>query len=72
MEDGTLSFLDIIALEHGFKVFYRLVGSMEDARAHTCFLARYFSRVNKPPGINVKVPFLRLLAGLKFNTIRMS
>eukprot|EP00731_Ephydatia_muelleri_P014883 Em0008g603a len=41
MEDGTLSFLDIIALEHGFKVFYRLVGSMEDARSHTCSLARH-------------------------------
>nr|XP_030732417.1 molybdenum cofactor sulfurase isoform X4 [Globicephala melas] len=40
-EDGTISFLDVIALKHGFDVLERLTGGMENIRQHTFTLARY-------------------------------
>ncbi|KAI1902016.1 hypothetical protein AGOR_G00040370 [Albula goreensis] len=40
-EDGTISFLDIISLHHGFEAMERLTGSMERIQLHTFGLARY-------------------------------
>uniref|UniRef100_A0A8C8YID0 Molybdenum cofactor sulfurase n=1 Tax=Prolemur simus TaxID=1328070 RepID=A0A8C8YID0_PROSS len=40
-EDGTISFLDVIALKHGFDALERLTGGMENIRQHTFTLARY-------------------------------
>ncbi|XP_066435213.1 molybdenum cofactor sulfurase isoform X2 [Eleutherodactylus coqui] len=40
-EDGTVSFLDIIALKHGFDVLQKLTGGMENIRNHTHALATY-------------------------------
>ncbi|KAM9308264.1 molybdenum cofactor sulfurase [Gastrophryne carolinensis] len=40
-EDGTISFLDIIALKHGFDVLQTLTGGMEKIRNHTHALAHY-------------------------------
>uniref|UniRef100_A0A8C6Z5Y3 Molybdenum cofactor sulfurase n=1 Tax=Nothoprocta perdicaria TaxID=30464 RepID=A0A8C6Z5Y3_NOTPE len=40
-EDGTVSFLDIIALKHGFDVLERLTGGMENIKQHTFALAHY-------------------------------
>ncbi|XP_045383612.1 molybdenum cofactor sulfurase isoform X2 [Lemur catta] len=40
-EDGTISFLDVIALKHGFDALERLTGGMENVRQHTFTLARY-------------------------------
>ncbi|KAM6283059.1 molybdenum cofactor sulfurase [Porphyrio hochstetteri] len=40
-EDGTVSFLDIIALKHGFDVLEKLTGGMEKIKQHTFALARY-------------------------------
>ncbi|KAI6054480.1 molybdenum cofactor sulfurase [Marmota monax] len=40
-EDGTISFLDIIALKHGFDALERLTGGMENIRQHTFTLAQY-------------------------------
>ncbi|XP_069814349.1 molybdenum cofactor sulfurase isoform X2 [Dendropsophus ebraccatus] len=40
-EDGTISFLDIIALKHGFDTLQRLTGGMENIRNHTHALASY-------------------------------
>ncbi|XP_033624449.1 molybdenum cofactor sulfurase-like [Asterias rubens] len=40
-EDGTLPFLDIIALKHGFDTLERLAGSMSTISDHTFCLARY-------------------------------
>ncbi|KAM6915860.1 molybdenum cofactor sulfurase [Xenentodon cancila] len=40
-EDGTVSFLDIIALNHGFESLYRITGSMHNIQQHTFGLARY-------------------------------
>ncbi|XP_006889293.1 PREDICTED: molybdenum cofactor sulfurase [Elephantulus edwardii] len=41
LEDGTISFLDIIALNHGFDALERLTGGMENIRQHTFTLAQY-------------------------------
>uniref|UniRef100_A0A8C3J3A5 Molybdenum cofactor sulfurase n=1 Tax=Calidris pygmaea TaxID=425635 RepID=A0A8C3J3A5_9CHAR len=40
-EDGTVSFLDIIALKHGFDVLEKLTGGMEKIKQHTFVLAHY-------------------------------
>ncbi|XP_069000188.1 molybdenum cofactor sulfurase [Embiotoca jacksoni] len=40
-EDGTVSFLDIIGLNHGFEALYRITGSMHNIQEHTFGLARY-------------------------------
>ncbi|XP_060637428.2 molybdenum cofactor sulfurase isoform X1 [Anolis sagrei] len=40
-EDGTISFLDIIALKHGFDALERLTGGMENIKQHTFALAHY-------------------------------
>ncbi|KAI5108127.1 molybdenum cofactor sulfurase [Silurus meridionalis] len=40
-EDGTIAFLDIISLHHGFDALHRLTGSMKDIQLHTFGLARY-------------------------------
>ncbi|XP_061601719.1 molybdenum cofactor sulfurase isoform X2 [Cololabis saira] len=40
-EDGTVSFLDIIALNHGFESLYRITGGMYNIQQHTFGLARY-------------------------------
>ncbi|XP_074844071.1 molybdenum cofactor sulfurase isoform X2 [Carettochelys insculpta] len=40
-EDGTVSFLDIIALKHGFDTLERLTGGMENIKHHTFALSRY-------------------------------
>ncbi|NXH89744.1 MOCOS sulfurase, partial [Edolisoma coerulescens] len=40
-EDGTVSFLDIIALKHGFDVLEKLTGGMENIKQHTFALAHY-------------------------------
>ncbi|ERE82231.1 MOSC domain-containing protein 2 [Cricetulus griseus] len=40
-EDGTISFLDIIALKHGFDALEHLTGGMENIQQHTFALAQY-------------------------------
>ncbi|KAL1773355.1 molybdenum cofactor sulfurase [Sigmodon hispidus] len=40
-EDGTISFLDIIALKHGFDALEHLTGGMENIGQHTFALAHY-------------------------------
>ncbi|XP_054455993.1 molybdenum cofactor sulfurase [Anoplopoma fimbria] len=40
-EDGTVSFLDVIALNHGFEALYRITGGMHNIQQHTYGLARY-------------------------------
>ncbi|OCT74365.1 molybdenum cofactor sulfurase [Xenopus laevis] len=40
-EDGTISFLDIIAIKYGFDTLERLTGGMENIRNHTHTLASY-------------------------------
>uniref|UniRef100_A0A8D0H6U7 Molybdenum cofactor sulfurase n=1 Tax=Sphenodon punctatus TaxID=8508 RepID=A0A8D0H6U7_SPHPU len=40
-EDGTVAFLDIIALKHGFDALEKLTGGMENIKHHTFALAHY-------------------------------
>uniref|UniRef100_A0A8D3AQV7 Molybdenum cofactor sulfurase n=1 Tax=Scophthalmus maximus TaxID=52904 RepID=A0A8D3AQV7_SCOMX len=40
-EDGTVSFLDIVALNHGFEALYKITGGMHNIQQHTFGLARY-------------------------------
>uniref|UniRef100_A0A8C2X997 Molybdenum cofactor sulfurase n=1 Tax=Cyclopterus lumpus TaxID=8103 RepID=A0A8C2X997_CYCLU len=40
-EDGTVSFLDVIAVNHGFEALYRITGGMHNIQQHTYGLARY-------------------------------
>ncbi|KFO27398.1 molybdenum cofactor sulfurase [Fukomys damarensis] len=40
-EDGTISYLDVIALKHGFDALERLTGGMENIMQHTFSLAQY-------------------------------
>ncbi|XP_077437690.1 molybdenum cofactor sulfurase [Vanacampus margaritifer] len=40
-EDGTVSFLDIIALNHSFEALYKITGGMQNIQQHTFGLARY-------------------------------
>ncbi|XP_067278417.1 molybdenum cofactor sulfurase isoform X2 [Pseudorasbora parva] len=40
-EDGTISFLDIISLHHGFETLQKITGSMLNIQLHTFGLARY-------------------------------
>ncbi|KAK1337756.1 LOW QUALITY PROTEIN: hypothetical protein QTO34_002389 [Cnephaeus nilssonii] len=40
-EDGTIPFLDVIALKHGFDALERLTGGMENVQQHTFTLAQY-------------------------------
>ncbi|KAJ8273011.1 hypothetical protein GJAV_G00096330 [Gymnothorax javanicus] len=40
-EDGTVSFLDIISLHHGFETLQRLTGGMDNIQLHTFGLARH-------------------------------
>ncbi|XP_041803884.1 molybdenum cofactor sulfurase [Chelmon rostratus] len=40
-EDGTVSFLDIIALNHAFESLCRITGGMHNIQQHTFGLARY-------------------------------
>ncbi|XP_024894465.1 molybdenum cofactor sulfurase isoform X2 [Pteropus alecto] len=56
-EDGTISFLDVIALKHGFDALERLTGGMENIKQHTFTLARYtytaLSSLRYPNGARV-------------------
>jgi len=40
-EDGTIPFLSIVALHHGFSTLKQLTDSMESVMLHTFSLARY-------------------------------
>ncbi|XP_072293099.1 molybdenum cofactor sulfurase [Eucyclogobius newberryi] len=40
-EDGTVSFLDVIALNHSFDALYKLTGGMQWVQQHTFSLARF-------------------------------
>ncbi|XP_045209996.2 molybdenum cofactor sulfurase-like [Mercenaria mercenaria] len=41
-EDGTVSFLDIISMQHGFEALQRLAGGISSISQHTFNLAQYF------------------------------
>nr|XP_010945508.1 molybdenum cofactor sulfurase isoform X2 [Camelus bactrianus] len=67
-EDGTISFLDIIALKHGFDALEHLTGGMENVRQHTFTLARYtyaaLSALRYPNG----APVVRIYSDSEFSS----
>ncbi|XP_075388687.1 molybdenum cofactor sulfurase [Tenrec ecaudatus] len=67
-EDGTISFLDVIALKHGFDSLERLTGGMEKVRQHTFTLAKYtytaLSALRYPNG----APVVRIYSDSEFSS----
>ncbi|MBZ3890335.1 Molybdenum cofactor sulfurase [Sciurus carolinensis] len=67
-EDGTISFLDIIALKHGFDALEHLTGGMENIRQHTFTLTQYtyaaLSSLHYPNG----APVVRIYSDSDFSS----
>ncbi|XP_071064744.1 molybdenum cofactor sulfurase isoform X2 [Dasypus novemcinctus] len=67
-EDGTISFLDVIALKHGFDALERLTGGMENIMWHTFTLAQYtytaLSSLRYPNG----APVVRIYSDSEFSS----
>ncbi|XP_066208847.1 molybdenum cofactor sulfurase [Saccopteryx leptura] len=67
-EDGTISFLDVIALKHGFDTLERLTGGMENIKQHTFTLAQYtyaaLSSLRYPNG----TPVVRIYSDSEFSS----
>ncbi|XP_060233574.1 molybdenum cofactor sulfurase isoform X2 [Meriones unguiculatus] len=67
-EDGTISFLDVIALKHGFDALERLTGGMESIQQHTFALAQYthsaLSSLHYPNG----APVVRIYSDSQFSS----
>ncbi|XP_043852648.1 molybdenum cofactor sulfurase [Dromiciops gliroides] len=66
-EDGTVSFLDIIALKHGFDVLGRLTGGMENIKQHTFALARYTYTVLVTLQYPNGAPVIQIYSDTEFN-----
>ncbi|XP_027432916.1 molybdenum cofactor sulfurase isoform X1 [Zalophus californianus] len=67
-EDGTISFLDVIALKHGFDALELLTGGMENIKQHTFTLAQYtytaLSALRYPSG----APVVRIYSDSEFSS----
>ncbi|XP_045881045.1 molybdenum cofactor sulfurase [Meles meles] len=67
-EDGTISFLDVIALKHGFDALERLTGGMENIKEHTFTLTQYtytaMSALRYPSG----APVVRIYSDSEFSS----
>ncbi|XP_037364538.1 LOW QUALITY PROTEIN: molybdenum cofactor sulfurase [Talpa occidentalis] len=67
-EDGTISFLDVIALKHGFDALQHLTGGMEHIRQHTFTLTKYtyaaLSALRYPNG----APVVRIYSDSEFSS----
>ncbi|XP_010192128.1 PREDICTED: molybdenum cofactor sulfurase [Mesitornis unicolor] len=66
-EDGTVSFLDIIALKHGFDVLEKLTGGMEKIKQHTFALARYTYTVLSTLKYSNGAPVVRIYSDTDFS-----
>ncbi|NXN93282.1 MOCOS sulfurase, partial [Rhinopomastus cyanomelas] len=67
-EDGTASFLDIIALKHGFDVLERLTGGMEKIKQHTFVLAHYTYSVLSTLKYTNGAPVVRIYSDTDFSS----
>ncbi|NXT76085.1 MOCOS sulfurase, partial [Zapornia atra] len=67
-EDGTVSFLDIIALKHGFDVLEKLTGGMEKIKQHTFALARYTYTVLSTLRYANGAPVVRIYSDTDFSS----
>ncbi|KAM9097564.1 molybdenum cofactor sulfurase [Sarcophilus harrisii] len=66
-EDGTISFLDIIALKHGFDVLERLTGGMENIKQHTFALVHYTYTVLVSLQYPNGAPVIQIYSDTEFN-----
>ncbi|NXU50010.1 MOCOS sulfurase, partial [Turnix velox] len=66
-EDGTVSFLDIIALKHGFDVLEKLTGGMEKIKQHTFALAHYTYTVLSTLKYANGAPVIRIYSDTDFS-----
>ncbi|XP_061305052.1 molybdenum cofactor sulfurase isoform X4 [Pezoporus flaviventris] len=66
-EDGTVSFLDIIALKHGFDVLEKLTGGMEKIKQHTFALAHYTYNVLSTLKYANGAPVVRIYSDTDFS-----
>ncbi|NWJ04266.1 MOCOS sulfurase, partial [Crypturellus undulatus] len=67
-EDGTVPFLDIIALKHGFDVLERLTGGMENIKQHTFSLAHYTYTVMSTLKYTNGAPVVRIYSDTDFSS----
>uniref|UniRef100_A0A5F8GKW1 Molybdenum cofactor sulfurase n=2 Tax=Monodelphis domestica TaxID=13616 RepID=A0A5F8GKW1_MONDO len=67
-EDGTISFLDIIALKHGFDILERLTGGMENIKQHTFALAHYTYTVLVALRYPNGAPVIQVYSDTEFNS----
>ncbi|CAM4515037.1 molybdenum cofactor sulfurase isoform X1 [Caretta caretta] len=67
-EDGTVSFLDIIALKHGFDALERLTGGMENIKHHTFALSRYTYTVLSTLKYANGAPIVRIYSDSDFSS----
>ncbi|XP_069075620.1 molybdenum cofactor sulfurase-like [Pleurodeles waltl] len=68
-EDGTVSFLDIIALGHGFDVLKRLTGGMRKIQEHTFSLGCYAYKVLSALQYANGTPVLRIYGSQQFKSV---
>uniref|UniRef100_A0A6I8PQE9 Molybdenum cofactor sulfurase n=1 Tax=Ornithorhynchus anatinus TaxID=9258 RepID=A0A6I8PQE9_ORNAN len=66
-EDGTISFLDIIALKHGFDTLEMLTGGMEKIQQHTFTLTRYTYTVLASLRYPNGAPVVRIYSDTEFD-----
>ncbi|XP_009946019.1 PREDICTED: molybdenum cofactor sulfurase-like, partial [Leptosomus discolor] len=67
-EDGTASFLDIVALKHGFDVLEKLTGGMEKINQHTFALAHYTYTVLSTLKYANGAPVVRIYSDTDFSS----
>ncbi|CAK6447994.1 unnamed protein product [Pipistrellus nathusii] len=65
-EDGTIPFLDVIALKHGFDALERLTGGMENVQQHTFTLARYTYTALRALRYSSGAPVVRIYSDSEF------
>ncbi|XP_078542368.1 molybdenum cofactor sulfurase-like [Lissotriton helveticus] len=68
-EDGTVSFLDIVALGHGFDVLERLTGGMRNIQEHTFSLGCYAYKVLSALQYANGTPVLRIYGSQQFKSL---
>uniref|UniRef100_A0A8C6XBC0 Molybdenum cofactor sulfurase n=1 Tax=Naja naja TaxID=35670 RepID=A0A8C6XBC0_NAJNA len=66
-EDGTVSFLDIIAVKHGFDVLEKITGGMENIKQHTFALAHHTYSVLSTLKYANGAPLVRIYSDTDFS-----
>ncbi|XP_012870305.1 PREDICTED: molybdenum cofactor sulfurase [Dipodomys ordii] len=67
-EDGTISFLDVVALKHGFDILEHLTGGMENIKQHTFTLAQYTYAMLSSLHYHNGAPVVRIYSDSEFSS----